>query len=90
MNNTEAQNKAIHSKAKMGKKERPTRAGFPNGAKGGIYGGMHLDEAMRHEERRIKKNSNFDHEQHAKHNRNIEAIDKKMGIGKYNPHNYKK
>lgn len=42
-------------KAKGGKKIRPTRPGFPSGAKGGIYGGMHLDEAMRHEERRIKR-----------------------------------
>lgn len=39
-----------------GKKIRPTRKGFPNGTKGGIYGGMHLEEAMRHEERRIRKN----------------------------------
>ena len=54
---------ALH-KAKMGKKERPTRAGFPNGAKGGIYGGMHLDEAMRHEERRIKRNKSPNNSNH--------------------------
>lgn len=55
--NPEGTPKGMKSKKhEMAKKIRPARKGFPNGAKGGIYGGMHLDEAMRHEERRIKRN----------------------------------
>ncbi len=31
----------------------------------------------------------FDHEQHAKHNRRIEEIDRKAGIGRFDPKRYK-
>ena len=30
----------------------------------------------------------FDHEAHREHKKRIEEIDKKAGIGKYNPHNF--
>jgi hypothetical protein len=36
----------------------------------------------------LEKKKGFDHEAHRQHNKRIEEIDRKAGIGKYNPHNY--
>lgn len=45
---------------------------------------------MKSPHERALKGKLFDHDQHRKHNKNIEAIDKKMGIGKFDPKNFSK